>query len=290
VNITVNAATVTLTVSATLAGERELDADAHCERLSSAARGPTSSRSTATTLAPPTISSGSVSISWTPATTGAFAITAAYTSTSTNYGSQPSSNTVNVTVATPVTLTVSAPSPVTVNTAQTLSATVSPSAAPGTIQFKVNGTNQGTAQTVVSGAASVSWTPSSPGSYNITAEYTSTDTTYASQPTSNTVAVTVNAIATTLAATASQPGQPGSATTLSATVTPATGVPADVDVGTVQFIIGGVNQGSPVTVTNGAATLSVSLTPGTYQVTATYSGGGNYAASADTTNSQIVVN
>lgn len=291
VNITVNPATVTLTVSATTPVTPNSTQTLTATVSPSAAPGTIQFKINGTAHGTAqTISNGSASISWTPTTTGSYAVTAEYTSSSTNYASQSTSNTVTVTVQALVTVTVSANSPVTVNTAQTLSATVSPSAAPGTIQFKVNGTNQGTAQTISSGAASVSWTPASPGTYSITATYTSTDSGYASQPTSNTVSVTVNAIATTLVATASQTGQPGNPTTLSATVTPASGTAADVDVGTVQFIVNGSNQGSPVSVTNGAATLSAPLAPGTYQVTATYSGGGNYASSADTTNFQIVVN
>lgn len=129
----------------------------------------------------------------------------------------------------------------------------------------------------------------SPGSYTIFAVYDGTSTISGAQ---SSVGLTVDPAPTTLTATASQGNQAGSAVTLSAAITSPYGTTNDIDPGTVQFKVNGVNQGSPVNVNNGAASLTLTggtLAPGTYQITATYSGGGNYAASADTTDFQIVV-
>jgi hypothetical protein len=185
----------------------------------------------------------------------------------------PASDSATVTVtARTVTVTVSATTSMVVNAAQTLSVTVSPSGAPGTIQFKVNGTDQGTAQTLASGAASVSWTPTSTGSYNITATYTSTDTGYASQSTSNTVAVTVSPIATTLTVTGPATGVKDTALTLSANVAPSAAP------GTIKFFADGTEVGQA---TFSGTQVSVQWTPTTaktYTITATFtSTSGDYA-------------
>ena len=159
----------------------------------------------------------------------------------------------------------------------------------GTVIVATDGTAWFTNANAIQTGTSTSLPPSG-AAYSVTARFNGNALNgNVEQAVSPAVDVTVNAIATTLVATASQPGGDGSATTLSATVTPASGVWADVDVGSVQFKIDGADQGSPVNVTDGVAALSVTLSPGTYQVTATYTGSGNYASSADTTNFQIVV-
>ncbi|MBK6561714.1 Ig-like domain-containing protein [Candidatus Amarobacter glycogenicus] len=124
---------------------------------------------------------------------GGYVIWAEYTA---NTNLNAASDSGNLTLAQPVDLTVSAPAIVQVNTAATLSATVSPASAPGTVQFKVNGTNHGSPQTLSSGAASISWTPTASGSYSITATYNSSSTTYLDDDTSNTATVAVPAAVT----------------------------------------------------------------------------------------------
>lgn len=128
-----------------------------------------------------------------------------------------------------------------------------------------------------------------PGAYDIFAVYDGTSTIASSQSNGT---LTINQAPTTLTATASQGAQAGSAVTLSASITSPFGTTNDIDPGTVQFKVNGVNQGTAQNVNNGAASLTLSagtLAPGTYQITATYTGGGNYAASSDTTDFQIVV-
>ncbi|MGO8753390.1 MAG: Ig-like domain-containing protein, partial [Thermoguttaceae bacterium] len=84
---------------------------------------------------------------------------------------------------------------------------------------------------------------------------------------------------TTTAVTASaNPAVSGQTVTFTATVTPGSGTFDNG--GTVQFAVNGTNFGSPVTLSNGQATITDSaLTAGTYTITATYSGDTIYASS-----------
>ena len=76
----------------------------------------------------------------------------------------------------------------------------------------------------------------------------------------------------------------GQSTSFTATVSPSAAT------GTVQFKVDGVNQGSPVTVSGGTATLSnvTGLTAGSRSVTAVYSGDASYATSTSTVVAQVV--
>jgi len=252
-----------------------------------------------------TLSGGSASINWTPSSTGARNITASYTSSSTNYLSDPDSNTAVVTVnPRTVTVTVSANSSVTLGSSITLTATLSPSAAPGTVRFFADGTEvsgvNGVAADTSDGTTTFSWTPASvgDGTASITATYTSSDANYASQGTSNSVNVTVNPASTSTTATAAQTGGAGSSITMTADITSGFGAQTDIDSGTVTFTITGgagactLPNGGVASVTNGVATLTgVSCPAGNnYNVRGSYSGGGNYAASADTSDFDLDVN
>jgi len=129
----------------------------------------------------------------------------------------------------------------------------------------------------------------SPGSFTVFAIYDGSSTLDGSQ---SSVAVTISPAPTSLTATATQGAAAGSAVTLSASITSPYGVTNDIDPGTVQFKVNGVDQGSPVNVNNGAASLVLTggtLAPGTYQITATYTGGGDYAASSDLSDFAITV-
>ncbi len=71
----------------------------------------------------------------------------------------------------------------------------------------------------------------------------------------------------------------GQTVTLTATVAAASGTPT----GTVQFSVNGVAYNSPVTLTNGSASIAVSgLAAGTNTITSTYSGDANFASSTGT--------
>ncbi len=244
-----------------------------------------------------TLSSGTATYNWTPSTTGSFTVTASYTSTSNNYLDDPDSNTATVEV-TPitVTVTVSAASAVTLGSSITLTATLSPAAAPGTVRFFADGVDVSDAVVAdtTDGITTYNWLPTSigDGTATVTATYTSSSGNYASQATSTSTDVTINPAPTTLVATAIQTGGAGSSLTFTADLTSAFGAKADIDGGTVTFFITGTacTGMTAVAVTDGVATLTgVVCAAGTRQVTASYTGGGNFAASADTTNFEIIV-
>lgn len=217
--------------------------------------------------------------------------------TTDDVGGPAASNEAAVTVtARTVTVSVSAPASVTLGNSITLTATLSPAAAPGNIRFFADDVDVSDAVTAdtTDGITTFNWSPPSvgDGTATITASYTSSDAGYASQATSTSTNVTINPATTSLVATAVQTGAAGTTLTFTADLTSAFGAKTDIDGGTVTFSISGsaCTGMAAVTVTDGVATLTgVTCTPGTRQVTGTYSGSGYYAASDDTSNFQIVV-
>ncbi|SPF38768.1 NHL repeat containing protein [Candidatus Sulfopaludibacter sp. SbA4] len=174
-----------------------------------------------------------------------------------------------------VTLT-SSQNPAVSGQAVTFTATVTPSAATGTVQFLDGATALGTA-TISGGTAAFSTSSLSAGSHSITAAY-SGDGNYNSASAALTQAVKATT-STTLTAnnTSITLGQP---VQLTASVVPAAAT------GTVQFLDGATALGS-VTLTGGGAALAVSsLAVGAHNLTAVYSGDGNDAPS---TSAAVVV-
>jgi len=106
------------------------------------------------------------------------------------------------------------------------------------------------------------------------------------------VAHTVSPAATTTAlASSSNPsvfGQPVAFTATVAPVAPGTGTPT----GTVQFVVDGVNFGTPVALAGGVATSTAtsSLSAGSHTVSATYSGDANFVTSTGTLTGGQTVN
>jgi hypothetical protein len=177
----------------------------------------------------------------------------------------------------------------------TLTATVAAAAGSGsptgTVQFKDGATNLGAAVTVAGGSASLTSTAlTSLGDHAITAVY-SGDTTFGTS-TSAATHVTVataplRATSTAITVNPGGPVDPGTAVTLTATVTPATG--AGTPGGTVQFKDGANNLGAAVALTGGSATASTtSLAPGNHQLTAVYSGDPTFAGSTSAAAALVV--
>ena len=144
----------------------------------------------------------------------------------------------------------------------------------GTVQFVMNGSNFGAPVTLVNGTANTPAQAFALGTYTITAQY-SGDTNY-NALTSNSVTLNVtNQTTPTVGLTASA----GSITAgQSISFTSAVSGSSATPTGTVQFAVDGAYIGSPVTLVNGAATLTTqaSIAPGNYTVTAQYSGDTNY--------------
>jgi len=234
-----------------------------------------------TSLGTATVASGSASLAISTLAVGSHSITAAY-SGATNYAASTSAalaQTVNK-AASSVTLTSSA-NPSTYGQSVTFTATVSPSAATGTVQFLDGTTSLGTA-TVASGSASLAISTLAVGSHSITGAYSGSanDTT----STSPALAQTVNKAASSVTLTSSaNPSTYGQSVTFTATVSPAAAT------GTVQFLNGTASLGT-ATIASGSASLAVStLAVGAHSITAVYGGATDYAASTSAALSQTVL-
>ncbi|MGH3886883.1 MAG: Ig-like domain-containing protein [Pseudonocardiaceae bacterium] len=173
--------------------------------------------------------------------------------------------------ATSTTLTTAPASPVAQGTKVTLTATVTPTTATGTIQFKDGEANLGNPVTVANGKASGTTSTLTVGSHQLTAVFTPTNPALFSPSTSPAVTFVVTgpaaatATSTALTTAPASPVAQGSTVTLTATVTPTTAT------GTVQFKDGTTNIGNPVPVTNGKASGTTStLTAGSHQLTAVF--------------------
>ncbi|HTS64549.1 MAG TPA: Ig-like domain repeat protein [Candidatus Acidoferrales bacterium] len=174
------------------------------------------------------------------------------------------------TVQSPTTMTETAAGTLLYGQPITFTATISPAAATGSIQFNDAGTNLGTAA-LSGGRASLTVPSLNAGNHQVAATY-ATDGIYLSS--SATVSIDVAKVNTAAALAASpNPSTVGQAVTLTATVTPGAAT------GTVQFLDGATAIGS-APVANGTASMSTStLTAGSHSLTAVYSGDGNYNGS-----------
>jgi hypothetical protein len=189
-----------------------------------------------------------------------------------------SSGTANETVGLTGTTTSlnASPSPATYGQTVTLTATVTPSAATGTVTFK-DGTVQLGQPALSGGKATLTTSTLAAGSHSLTATYGG-DTSY-SASTAPSVSLTVNQAATTAGLQASSMSlTQGQTVTLTATVTPSAAT------GTVTFKDGTVQLGQPTTVSGGKAAFTTSaLAAGSHSLTATYGGDGNYLGSSSGT-------
>ncbi|NHC46880.1 Ig-like domain-containing protein, partial [Motilibacter aurantiacus] len=167
--------------------------------------------------------------------------------------------------ATTTALTASPASPQQVGTAVTLTATVTPAAAAGTVTFRRGSETLGTAA-VANGVAMFTTSALPVGTSSVTAEFAPTGGNYTgstSSALSYVVTAAPAATTTTLVASPASPQQVGTAVTLTAEVSPAAA-------GTVQFRDGSTSLGS-APVAGGKATISTStLAVGTRTLTAVF--------------------
>jgi hypothetical protein len=162
----------------------------------------------------------------------------------------------NAPVTTGTSLAVSPASPVTQGSPVTLTATVTPASATGTVQFKDGAGNLGSPVAVSGGTAALTTSALPAGARSLTAVFTGSSANI-SGSTSAAVTYQVNAPVATPTTTALSVNPSGTATqystvTLSATVSPAGAA------GTVQFTDGGANLGNLVVLSAGTASLSTS--------------------------------
>jgi len=189
---------------------------------------------------------------------------------------------------TPTTTTLAAaPNPSTVGQAVVFTATVSPAAATGTVQFLDGAIPLGSVA-LSGGTASLSTSALAAGAHTVTAVY-SGDNSYATSSSSAlTQTVNPNTIGTTTSlASSSNPSTFGQAVVFTAAVTPSSGT--GVPTGNVAFMDGTTLLGSSAVDGSGTATLStVSLAVGTHVVTAQYGGDGTFTASSSSGLSQTI--
>jgi large repetitive protein len=220
-----------------------------------------------TVLGTATVNNGVAAIPAAFAVTGTHSITAVYSGDGNYPGRTSSAYSQSVQNAATVNVAVTPASPV-LGQSTTITATVSPSTATGTVQFIIDGMLVGTA-TLSGGIASVSTTWSSSGLHYVTANYLGDAS---NQYAPGTITVTwKNATSISLAAQPVSPvaGQPA---TISATLSPSS------TTGTVQFLDGITVLGTG-TVSGGVASSSTSiLTAGSHTLTANYSGDASNAA------------
>jgi hypothetical protein len=229
---------------------------------------------------------------------GTHSITAVYTSDS-NYATSTSpvlSQVVNGPVqASSTTSLGSSVNPATTGQSVTFTATVAGTTSntpepTGSVTFLDGTTTLGSGTLNASGQATYTTSSLSEGSHSITAVYSS-DSNYAASK-SAVLSEVVNApplvvTATTLSSSAN-PATTGQSITFSATVAGTT-TNTPLPTGSVTFFDGTVSLGSPMLNSSATATFSTgTLAQGTHQITAQYSGDGDYLASTSTVLNQVV--
>src|SRR2546428_802105 len=231
------------------------------------------------------------------ATTGVWSFTETLASgadtisvTDTGFGATSSASTVSITVQSAATtiLISSSANPSIFGYSITFTATVNSTATTGTVTF-YNGTQTLGTGTLSGGTATYSTSAFAPGSYSITASY-SGDTNYLSN-TSSAITQIVNAPnplittpngTTTTVSSSSNPSTSGQQVTFTATVN------STATTGTVTFY-NGTQTLSTGTLSGGTATYSTSaFAPGSYSITASYSGDTNYLPSTSGAITQTV--
>ncbi len=182
-------------------------------------------------------------------------VTAVFTGTTTFANSTSQPRTVSVTAAdVQTTTTLTAPSDAKTDTSVLLSATVAPSNAAGTVQFRDNGADIGGPVPVSGGVASLQHTFPTVGSHSVVAVFTAASGFVGSTSPARTVVVT-----------APTPDDVATSTTLSVPTSATVGLPVQLSAqvsgpatlpGTVQFYDGATPIGTPQTVSGGAAALT----------------------------------
>ncbi len=232
---------------------------------------------TITGCAAQAVSAGAAKCTTVNSSSGARSVTATYSS-DTNYAISTSPSYGQTAYRKTTTTTVSSSSnPSVVGEPVTYTATLSPAAATGTIEFKEAGaTITGcAAQAVSAGAAKCTTVNSSSGARSVTATYSS-DTNYAISTSPSYGQTAYRKTTTTTVSSSSNPSVVGEPVTYTATLSPAAAT------GTIEFKEAGatITGCAAQAVSAGAAKCTtVNSSSGARSVTATYSGDTNYAIS-----------
>lgn len=223
---------------------------------------------------PVTVSGGSAQLSHAFTQLGSRSITAEFTGGKGFANSVSQARSIFVSAPVPqdvaTTTTLVAPSTALAGEQVTLTAQLDPTDAAGQVQFRDGATDIGGPVTVADGEASLQTTFAA-GSHSITAVFTGNTGFEGSTSPAQTVVVSDPVVQTSVDLSVPSDAQTGSAVTLGAMVMPANAS------GTVQFTDGGSNIGGPVTVSNGAASLSHTFTAaGTHTIGAVFTGAAGF--------------
>jgi len=181
------------------------------------------------------------------------------------------------------TTTVSAPATAVAGTPITLSATVAPSNATGTVQFRDNGVNVGAPVQVSNGYATTSYTFPAAGPHTVTAVFNATSNFASSTSEPQVVTVAAPDVATSTSLTVPTDAKTGTSVQLSAAVTPSNAT------GSVQFRDNGVDIGTPVPVSGGGASLQHTFaTTGTHNIVAVFTAGAGFVGSTSPVRTVVV--
>ncbi len=222
-----------------------------------------------TVLATVAVASGSAFYSNSTLTQGSHILGISYSGDST-YMSQSTTIAETILGSTSITVASNA-NPAVTGQSVTFTATVTPTAATGNVQFYDGQTSVGIVA-LSGGTASYSTAALTPGTHSITANYLFSSS-YAPSF-SNTLAETVKTNTSVALTSTPNSALAGGAVTFNATVNPATAT------GTVQFLDGTTVLGTATLISGSASFATSTLTQGTHFITAAY--GGDAAAAAST--------
>ena len=227
-----------------------------------------------------TIANGTATFSSAALSIGTHSLTASYSGDTNNAAANSAAISQVVNASTTTTTIASSANPGTFGQSITLTATVKPATATGTITFNDGTTKLGTA-TIANGTAAFSSASLTVGTHSIAAVYGG-DANNAAGASSAFSQVVNAAITTTTLTSSANPSTFAQSITLTANVSPA------VATGTVTFNDGTTKLGT-ATIANGSATFSsAALTVGTHSIAAVYSGDTNNAVSTSSAVGQVV--
>ncbi|AGT91396.1 hypothetical protein O5Y_07625 [Rhodococcus erythropolis CCM2595] len=231
------------------------------------------------------LANGVATLAWTPADVRTHSVTAKYLGNAKVATSTSSAVDVVVSEADKSTATaITGPASAVAGESVTVEATVSPTPAGGTVQFKDGATDLGGAVTVdANGKASLT-NAYAEGAHSIVAVYSGSGVYEASTSAPHALTVAPVVVEENTTTTLVGPSTASTGEALSFTASVSTGVAG----GTVQFKESGRDLGSPIPVdaTGKATTTPIFNVAGEYSITAVFSGSGNYLGS--TSNTQTV--
>lgn len=167
----------------------------------------------------------------------------------------------------------------------TVASASSPSAVSGNVQFLIDGVPTGGPVALSNDVATATSTPLTAGNHLVVAQYAGNSTLGGSATTAvlNVAALPPSSTVITISPAMPTAGTPITVTTMISSA--AAGTPT----GTVDLTVDGNDTNNPVTLANGAATVTLpAMTPGAHTVSAQYSGDTGYAASTGQVSFDVV--